>query len=236
MRTRTATLATVLPLCAGAMLWIACGTPPPVEAPKPEPAPTAEPAMTAEPAPAASGAPSAAASAEPEAKPKKAGSGRPPILKMDPAEITDTFGSTPAAKLEIGDKEPAIFRIPENALTRATNVTFKLDSKGKNGGGLVGKVYRVTFIVPPAGDPVAITSESEPFELRLPAGNKKDANLAVGEITTDDKGREKVVWTVSAPKKIDDAASAAFFDVATLRDAWIHITTKPPAGPPPEKK
>lgn len=207
-------------------LAAACGgdPPPPPETPKPAPAPVAEPAPTAEPtaAPADTAAPEADGGA-----PKKTGSGRPPILKSDASEITDTFGSTPAARLEIGDQELASLRIPENALDRGTNVTFKLDPKGKNGGALVGKVFRITMIVPPSGTPTKITSGSEPFELRLPAGNKKDANLAIGEITVDDKGKEKVVWTVQAPTKIDDATATAYFEVPALGDQWLHITTKP---------
>ena len=206
-------------------LAVACGSepPPPAETPKPTPVATPEPAATAEAtaAPADSAAPDADAGA-----PKKTGSGRPPILKSDPVEITDTFGSTPAARLEIGDQELASLRIPENALDRGTNVTFKLDAKGKNGGGLVGKVYRVTMIIPPSGTPTKITSGGDPFELRLPAGNKKDANLAMGEITVDDKGKEKVVWTVIAPTKIDDATATAYFDVPALGDQWLHVTTK----------
>jgi hypothetical protein len=215
-------------------LAAACGSepPPPPETPKapvtaPEPVATTEP--TAAPADSAAPAPDADAGA-----PKKASSGRPPILKSDALEITDTFGSTPAARLEIGDKELASLRIPENALDRGTNVTFKLDAKGKNGGGLVGKVYRITLIIPPSGTPTKITSGGDPFEIRLPAGNKKDANLAMGEITVDDKGKEKVVWTVVAPTKIDDATATAYFDVPSLGDQWIHVTTKA-AGAAPGK-
>jgi hypothetical protein len=212
-------------LTLAATLAAACGSepPPPPETPKAPVTAPPEPIATTEPtaAPVETAAPEGDAGA-----PKKASSGRPPILKSDPVEITDTFGSTPAARLEIGDKELASLRIPENALDRGTNVTFKLDPKGKNGGGLVGKVYRVTMIVPPSATPVKITSGGDPFELRLPAGNKKDANLAMGEITVDDKGKEKVVWTVVAPTKIDDATATAYFDVPSLGDQWLHVTTK----------
>jgi len=216
-------------------LAVACGGDPPVVAPpKPAPTPTAAPLPTAEPTAAVEApAPSAEADAGTAPKPK---SGRPPILKSDPVEITDTFGSTPAAKLEIGDKEIALLRIPEQALDHATNVTFKLEPKGKSSGAPVGKIYRITMIVPPSGTPAKITTSGEPFELRLPAGNKKDANLAIGEIVTDDKGKEKIVWSVIAPTKIDDATSTAFFELTTLSDNYLHVTAKPVSGPPAEKK
>src|SRR5689334_12135084 len=93
----------------------ACGgdPPPPAEAP---PAPTPAPAPAPEPAPSSSAAPAPSGSAAAEA-PKSTGSGRPPILKTSESEITDTFGSSPAARLELGDKEIATLRIPENALS-----------------------------------------------------------------------------------------------------------------------
>src|SRR5262245_44531233 len=75
------------------------------ETPQPTP-PPGPPTSAPSPPPPASAAPSAAASAAPQAsgqpETKQAGSGRPPVLKMDPSEIADTFGSTPAARLELG--------------------------------------------------------------------------------------------------------------------------------------
>ncbi len=217
----------------------ACGgepAPPPVT-PPPTP-PTAEPA----PAPPPSAEPSAAPSATPSADPAadappapKPTSGRPPVLKTASAEIVDTFGSSPAAKLEIGEKEIATLKIPENALDRGYNVTWKLDPKGKSTQGLVGKIYRTQMQI--AGQPnfTKVDSAGPPFELTFPAGNKKDANLAIGEIVTDDKGREKIVWQVIAPKKIDDVAGMAYFEVSTLGDYYLHVTTKAPTPPPAAK-
>lgn len=181
--------------------------------------------------------PSAVPTAEPEASasaavdagpPPKASSGRPPILKTDPQEITDTFGYSPAAKLEIGEKDFAIFKIPENALTRATNVTFKLDPKGKSLGPPIGKIYRLTAIIPPNQEANPITTNGPPFELTLPAGAKKDANLAIGEVVSDGKGHDKLVWKVVAPVKIDDSTNSARFELQTISDMWLHVTTKPP--------
>jgi hypothetical protein len=64
----------------------------------------------------------------------------------------------------------------------------------------------------------------DPFILELPAGAKKDANLAIG--VDDDKGRVK--WTVVAPKRIDDARNVAVFELTTLPPAWFHVTAKAP--------
>jgi hypothetical protein len=211
------------------LLLAACSSePPPAPAappPAPAPAPVAEPAATGEPAPADTG------NADAGAPPAQTGSGRPPIIKSDPVEITDTFGSTPAARLELGgERELATLRIPEGALATAANVTFKLDAKAKGGGGLVGKVYRITLIVPPAPTATRMASSGPPFQLKLPAGNKKDANLAIGEITVDAKGKEKVAWSVVPALKVDDASGVAEFELTSLGDSWLHVTTKPPSG------
>lgn len=222
-----------LPLAAFALV-VGCGgdpvpaTPPPqpTEAPSaaPAPAPSESPSATA-----AAAAPSASASAAPAAPPKSQGSGRPAVLKADATEVTDTFGSSPGAKIEIGDKEIATLRIPEQTLGQATNITFKLDSKGKAGGAQVGKIYRLIAVFPPDSKPMRVASNNgTPFELMLPAGNKKDANLAIGTIELDDKGREKIKWQVIAPKRIDDVGGIAHFELLELTDSFLHVTTKPP--------
>ncbi len=194
----------------------ACGGEPPppaapvatvtAEAPPPPPPPAAP---TAEPTAAASAA----------VEPPKRTSGGPMIVKSDPNEVTDTFGSIPASKITVGE---AVLRIPERALHGATNITFKVD-KGKGTAGQVGKVYRLIPTLPPAPEAVSVESSGPPFELQLPAGNKKDANLAIG---TDDKG--KIKWTIIAPKRIDDALGMAIFELTTLPAAAFHVTTKPP--------
>jgi hypothetical protein len=192
---------------------------------------TAAPDTSTEEEPAAD-APDAGASeakAEKPKAPQAEGSGRPPVLKSDSEEITDTFGTSPAAKLEIGDgEEIATLKIPENALDRGYNITFKLDPKGKNGGGLVGKLYRIRTQVAGSQYWTKVDSAGPPFQLTFPAGNKKDANLAIGEIKVDDNDREKVTWQVVAPLKIDDTTGKAYFELSWLADAYVHITTKPP--------
>jgi len=192
---------------------------------------TSDTAKQDEPAAEESDAGAPAAKAEKPKAPAKEGSGRPPILQSDPEEITSTFGSTPAAKLEIGDGDAiAVLRIPENALDRGHNITFKLEPKGKNNGGLVGKIYRTRAQVAGSQFWSKIDSAGPPFQLIFPAGNKKDANLAIGEIKVDDNDREKVTWTVVAPNKVDDATGKAFFELSWLADAYLHITTKPPTA------
>jgi hypothetical protein len=223
----------------GSLALLACGgeTPPP-EAPKPAtPAPIATAAPTAAPeappAPEASAAP--AAQPEAPADNSRPPSGRPPILMSSAEEITNTFGMTPAAKLEIGDDSGrAVLRIPEYAFDRGVNVTFKLDKKGKSGGPVIGKIYRTQMQY--AGQPnfITVTSSGPPFVLEMPAGSKKDANLAVGDIVQDEKtGRDKVTWTIQAPKRIDDVTNVAVFELTALGDFYLHVTTKKPTEPAP---
>jgi hypothetical protein len=148
------------------------------------------------------------------------------VLKSDPSEITDTFGSTPGAKLELGDKEIATLRLPEGGLPTATLITFKIDGSGKSTGGQIGKIYHINAVIPPSSTPEAIESSGPPFVLELPAGTKKDANLAIG--VEDDKG--KVKWTIVAAKRTDDSRHVAVFELPTLQSGWVHVTTKAATG------
>jgi hypothetical protein len=193
-------------------------------APAPAAAPAA-PSATPSAAPAASAAPSAEPGAD---KPKRVSSGRPAVLKQDSTEITDTFGSSPPGKITIGDKDPGVLVIPEFALDRGHNITFKLEPKGKTHGLPVGKVFHVMAQVGGSPNYTTVPSVGPAFELQLPAGNKKDANLAIGSIKQDEKtGKEAVTWKVVAPKRIDDATGTAYFELTELPDAYLHITTKP---------
>ena len=81
-------------------------------------------------------------------------------------------------------------------------------------------------MVPPSSTPEQIESYGPPFVLELPAGGKKDANLAIG--AEDDKGTVK--WTIVAPKRIDDARGMAVFHLDTLPSGFLHVTTKPAGG------
>lgn len=188
--------------------------------------PAAQPPASAEPEPSA--APTASASASAAARPALTtaplpeGCSRPPFVKSDEKEVTDTFGSSPCAKIQIGtETEFAVLRIPENAFTTGTNVTFKLDPKGKSTGVVIGKIYRLQSIIPPAGEPTKVVSAGPSFEIQLPAGAKKDANLAVGQI-----GEGKITWKVIAPIKIDDVTNLATYLISELGDLYLHVTTK----------
>jgi hypothetical protein len=145
--------------------WIlaACGEPPPAT---PPPQPTETPVATAvappaEPPPAPTASASASGSAAPATPPKPQSSGRPAVLKSDPKEITDTFGSPPA-KLELGDKEIATLRLPEGALVKGTVITFKIDARGKGTGGQIGKIYNIQAVVPPSTSPDQIPTNGPP--------------------------------------------------------------------------
>lgn len=231
MKLRLRTLVT-LSVLLGACAFVACGaepTPPPP--PPPQPTAKAEPEPEPEPEPeeADAGADAAAAAPAPQQS-----SGRTPVLKSDDEQITDTFGSSPPAKLELGDDSGrAVLRIPENALSEGINLTFKIDKKGKSTGAPVGKIYRMWAYIPPSVEPREMTSAGPVFELAVPAGAKKDANLAIGRIVTDDKGREKIEWTIIAPKKIDDSTNMAHFELNSLPNAFLHVTTKAPTEPKP---
>lgn len=226
---------TLIPAAAG-LLFLACSDPPPPKNPDSDellplkvstakPAPVElPPAETADPAASPTATASAAASAPP---PPQEGSGRPPVLKMDPKEITDTFGVSPGAKLELGTApEIAVLRIPEGAFETGVNVTFKLDPKGKTTGILVGKVYRLTAVIPPSGEPQKVVTVGGSFKLELPAGSNKNANLAIGEI-----GGGRITWKVIAPTKIDDVGGIAYYEINELYDHYLHVTTKAVTAP-----
>ena len=222
------TLATRAPVGFCALVFLAaCGGEPAAEpAIKPAPAPTTSASAAATP-PAPTAAPSGSAAVDMPVAPKGS-SGRPAVMMSDSAELSGTFGSSPGAKLELGDKDKMTLKIPENALSKGTVITFKIDAKGKANGAPVGKILHLIAYVPPATEPVTITSEGPPFELQMPAGTKKDANLAVGSVAVDDKGREKITWKVYSPKRIDDAIGIAYFDLPSFSESFIHVTTKAP--------
>jgi hypothetical protein len=218
-------------IALGFLSLAACGgdPPPPPAAPALPPPPPPAPVETAPPVAEPEPTSAADAGAPPTAS---TGSGRPPVLKTSDTEITDTFGISPGAKLEIGgDTDRATLKIPEGALSTGTNITFKLEPKGKSHGAPLGKVYRTRTQIGGSAAFTRVDTAGPPFELQVPAGNKKDANLAIGEITTDDKGKEKITWTVLAPKRIDDVSGVATFELGFLSDAFLHVTTKAPTAP-----
>lgn len=221
-----------------AALAAACGgepTPPPAT---PEPPPAATPAPTPTEAPTAAPEtpppqPTASASAEAPPPPKASAEERPPVLMSSDKELQSVFTTSPGAKLELGDDSGrAVFRIREGSLGSPHIITFKIDTKGKSTGVPIGKIYRLLVQIENSPDLPTLETLDKPFEFSFPAGNKKDANLAIGEVKVDDKGREKITWTVVAPEKIDDSTGTAFFKIKSIGNFFMHVTAKPPTEAP----
>ncbi|MDI3284961.1 hypothetical protein [Polyangium sp. 15x6] len=214
----------------------ACGgepTPPPAN-PEPPPAATPTPAPTETPtaAPETPPQPTATASAEAPPPPKSVEE-RPPVLMSSDKELQSIFTTSPGAKLELGDDSGrAVFRLREGSLGSPHIITFKIDPKGKSTGVPIGKIYRLLVQIENSPDLPTLETLDKPFEFSFPAGNKKDANLAIGEVKVDDKGREKITWTVYAPEKIDDATGTAFFKIKAIGNYFMHVTAKPPTEAP----
>jgi hypothetical protein len=229
---------TILALPLAATLGACAAEPAPVT---PEPpvvptaaetaAPTAEPAATAEPSA------EAAASADPGAAPTRKPSGRP-ATNFDSAtgEIAQTCGSTPATVLRLQIKEspePMALVVTEWALPTGYNITWKLQPKAPSGQKpQFGPMFQT--IVQEAGEaaPIRVGSEGPPFEFRVPLFGKETLNLAVGEIGTDDKGKEKVTWTVFAPAKVEKGLGYALFQVPFLGHSYVHATGAAPTSAP----
>jgi len=228
------TTALALPLLV-AFGFAACGgepTPPPA---KPEPTlkPTAseKPSSTPEPTPEPTTTASASASAATPPPPPVAQE-RPPVLMSSESELSGLFATSPGAKLELGDDAGrAVFRIREGTLPSPFVITFKVDPKGKSTGVPIGKIYRMIVQVENSQSLPTVETQDKPFELTFPAGAKKEANLAIGAIITDDSGREKITWTIVAPEKIDDATNTAFFKIKQIGNSWLHVTAKPATAP-----
>ncbi|WP_170229310.1 hypothetical protein [Polyangium fumosum] len=238
VRTRKDHLLRITTLGCSALIAViaaACGgeqTPPPA---KPEPPPAATPAPTPTETPTAAPEtppPQPTASASAEAPPKSIEE-RPPVLMSSEKELQSIFTMSPGAKLELGDDSGrAVFRIREGSLSSPHIITFKIDPKGKTTGVPIGKIYRLLVQVENSPDLPTLETQDKPFEFSFPAGNKKDANLAIGEVKVDDKGREKITWTVVAPEKIDDSTGMAFFKIKSIGNYFMHVTAKAPTEAP----
>ena len=218
-----------------AVVAAACGgepTPPPAK-PEPPPAATPAPTPTETAAPEAPPPePTATADAGPP-PPPKAAEERPPVLMSSESELQSIFTTSPGAKLELGDDAGrAVFRIREGSLPSPHIITFKVEPKGKSTGVPIGKIYRMLVQIENSAALPTVESLDKPFELSFPAGNKKDANLAIGEVKVDDKGREKITWTIVAPERIDDATATAHFKIKAIGNYFLHVTAKPPTEAP----
>jgi hypothetical protein len=185
-------------------------------------APTSEP----EPAPTATATATAEASAAPTSD-KPVPSGRPPVSYSNAEKITETFGATPAAKLELG-KEGVILRIPEFALSDGVLLTFMIDKKAKKAKGGAGGIYHLFAQMPPSEDFRTVTTKGPKFELKLPSAKVASPNLAIGEIKKDDKGKETIEWKVLAPTKKDD--TSATFELDGFTNAYLQVTSEAPSS------
>ncbi len=184
--------------------------------------PPQPPVETSEPAPTASAeAPPAPTSDKP------APSGRPAVSYANAEKITETFGATPAAKLELG-KEGTILRIPEYALSDGVLLTFMVDKKGKKAKGGAGTIFHLYAQMPPSEDFRAVSTKGPKFELTLNSAKVASPNLAIGEIKKDDKGKEVVEWKVIAPAKKDD--TSATFELTDFTNAYLQITSEAPSS------
>jgi len=193
--------------------------PPPVaqaESPPPAPEPSAEPAAPAEPAaaPASTG---------------RAPSGRPPLFFPNLTKIVEQVGETPAAKFELGGPTGAYLKVAEYAIKNAVLLTFMIDKKAKRHKGAAGETYRVQAQIPPSADFSTVESTGPMFEVKLPKVGPA-ANLAIGDTKVDAAGKETTTWKVIAPKKVDEEAKAAFFEIAGFTNTTLHLTTEAPGG------
>ncbi len=182
---------------------------------------------TAPPEPAASTAAPAASSAAPPPK-------KPAIMNVIKG-AKEASGLVPlsGSKVEVGETELATLKILDGALSKAQSVTLKLDPKGKAHGQVAGSLYRIT-VAELDGTPATVSTAGDAFVLTLPTGGKKDLNLAIGETVTE-KGKQKLVWRVVAPKSVDEAAKTATFELTSLSDLGIHLTAKEPTKEPATK-
>jgi hypothetical protein len=150
----------------------------------------------------------------------------------DEKELRSAVSSSPGAKFELGDDSGrAVFRIREGALSSAHVFTFKVDTKAKSTGVPVGKTYRLIVQIENTTELPKVDTVDKPFEFTFPTAGKKGANLAVGEITTDAKGNEKITWTIVAPEKVDESMNTAFFKLPAVGNFSMHMTLKAPTAP-----
>ncbi|NUP07827.1 MAG: hypothetical protein HOW73_17405 [Polyangiaceae bacterium] len=208
-------------------LWACSSSTPQQTEPEVTAEPTsAPPEVTAEPTSAPTAEPTSAPTAEPTATGPKS-SGRPPMTAEGKDKVTGTFGQTPAAKLTI-TADQSVFRIPEFALNDGILVTFMIDKKPpKKAKGGIGTVYRVMAQRPPAEETSTVSSAGPKFTIKVPTGKNASANLAVGEIGKDDKGKETVTWKVVAPAQKEEGF--ATFELADFGNTMLQVTSEAPA-------
>lgn len=187
------------------------------------------------PTPTQTATPTAEPTAEPTSEPTSVAptsslpppSGRPPLAVSKLDKITDSFGATPAAKLEL-TKENVVFRVPEWALNDGVLLTFMLDAKAKKSKGAISSVYRLFAQQPPSESFLSVSSRGPAFTLRMPT-KSATSNLAVGEASVDDKGKETITWRVLAPAKTEEGFVT--FEFTAFTNLYLHLTTEAATAP-----
>jgi hypothetical protein len=227
----------------GMMVVFACGggTPKPAE---PEPAPTAAPK------PAETAPPPASSQEEPKTEPQDAGtpdaeakkprgSGAPLTVYTDQTQPTTIAWGGGIFRISATGAE---LRIPSGAINEARNIIFWVNKKNRGYKGRIGEVYELRAQVPEREYVVGQESPSQPLptagdpfvlKLPLPAG-KDSANLAVERVEQDARThRTKSAWTVVPMTKMEtaDPANRAVFELNTIPDANVHLTTEAPTSP-----
>ena len=207
---------------------VACGgaTPPPAEPPKaPEPVAAPEP----EPEPATED--KAEPKEEPKDEPAPKRQAGPMATYNNPTEAV-TVGLD-GAVIRVGAAE---LRIPSGSFTSAHNVLFSLDTRYRGTKGKVGDIYRIEVQVPNQSYQMGNARPSQPlptqgdaFVIKLPLPSGKDsANLAVENVSLDDKGRASSSWSVRAMTKVEtsDDGGKAVIETNELPDGHVHLTTE----------
>lgn len=220
-------------------LIAACGgtTPPTTTTPEPKPSATAKEEPKPEPIASAS-ASAAASAAAPETPPvKKGGSGRPQAIYNDVTE-PQTVGLDGAV---FRTPDGAELRIPGGALDGARNILFTVDKKGKGTTGALGKLFMIKIQMPDTqfrmGEETAsapVTSNGDPFTIKLPLPQGKDAAaLAIETVAPDPKTKKnKSTWQVVAQTKVEtaDTGNKAVYEVKVLPDGHVHLTSQTPTA------
>lgn len=228
-------LMTMVFACGGGTPKPAEPTPEATEAPKPAET-TPEPAKTEAPKPAETPDAGAADAAE-DKKPR--GGGAPLTVYSDQTQPTTIAWGGGVFRISATGAE---LRIPGGAISESRNIIFWVNKKNRGYKGKLGEVYELRAQVPEREYVVGAESPSqplptagEPFVLKLPLPAGKDsANLAVERIEEDARThRTKSAWTVVPMTKLEtaDPASRAVFELNTIPDANVHLTTEPPTGP-----
>lgn len=212
------------------------GPTPPADTPAPKATattPPPEPTASAK----ATDTPDAAAP-EPPAKPKPAAGGVVPIYSG--ATEPQTIG-TIGAVFRIDDG--AELRIPTGWFNASRNILMAVDKKGKGTTGKLGAVYEIHVQMPDTqfrmgeeSPSDSITSQADPFVIKLPLPKgTESASIAIESIALDAKTkRNKSTWTVMAQTKVEtaDTGNKAVFELRTLPDGHVHLTTQAPSAAP----